>query len=236
MLISGFQKTTLLDYPGLVACTVFTGGCNMRCPFCHNAGIVLNPEDNISSDEVYRYINRRKFVYDGVCITGGEPTLNKDLPEFLYKIKSSGLKVKLDTNGLNPSAIMQLISGNLVDYIAMDIKSSVSNYDKASGIETIDTDRILMSIDYIMNCKIDYEFRTTLVKGIHTYDDMEEIGEMISGAKRYFLQSFKDSGDIIAKHDTSENKPVFDSFSEDELNHFLEIARITIPEATLRGV
>ena len=235
MVINGFQKTTLLDYPGHVAATVFTGGCNMRCPFCHNSSLVLNPENTISEKETLLYIIRRRHIYDGICVTGGEPTLNKDLPEFLFKIKNAGLKVKLDTNGLMPGAVMRLIDGHLVDYIAMDIKAGIDNYGNACGIWEINTDSILQSIDIIRHSGLDYEFRTTLVKGIHTYEDMESIGEMISGAKAYFLQSYKDSGDILAFKSPSENITL-SSFSDEELAKFLEIAKRYIPAAALRGV
>lgn len=235
MVINGFQKTTLLDYPGHVAATVFTGGCNMRCPFCHNASLVLNPENTISEKETLLYIIRRRHIYDGICITGGEPTLNKDLPEFIMQIKNAGLKVKLDTNGLMPGALITLIDGHLIDYIAMDIKSSIENYGTACGIWDVNTDNILKSIDIIRNSNLPYEFRTTLVKGIHTYEEMEDIAETIKGAKAYFLQSYKDSGDIIISKQNDDNLTL-SSFSEDELGRFLAIAKSKIPSASLRGI
>ena len=208
----------------------------MRCPFCHNSSLVLNPENTISEKETLLYIIRRRHIYDGICVTGGEPTLNKDLPEFLIKIKNAGLKVKLDTNGLMPGAVMRLIDGHLVDYIAMDIKAGIDNYGNACGIWNVNTDSILQSVDIIRHSGLPYEFRTTLVKGIHTYEDMESIGEMIAGADAYFLQSYKDSGDILYTKAPSEDTVSLSSFSDEELSKFLEIAKRYVPNASLRGV
>ena len=199
MIICGLQNTTLLDYPGHVAATVFLGGCNFRCPFCHNASIVVDPVNEISQEELMAFLVKRKGVLDGVCITGGEPTIYDDLYELIRNIKELGLLVKLDTNGTNPKAIRRLVEDKLVDYIAMDIKSSLSGYGKAVGIAGYDTSNIEESVRYIMECGVSYEFRTTLVKNIHTLDDMRGIVGLIGGAKAYFLQSYKDNDETIEK-------------------------------------
>lgn len=228
MKICGLQNTTLLDYPGKVACTIFTGGCNFRCPFCHNASLVIDPLTSYFEKDLFDFLNHRKKVLDGVCITGGEPTIWPDLDNLIFKIKALGLLVKLDTNGSNPNYIKKLIDNNLVNYIAMDIKSGPSRYNKAIGLDNFNIYFIKESIDIIMSSKIQYEFRTTLVKGIHILDDMNEIATMIKGADNYYLQSFKQNDNIL-------NDSGFDSFSTDELNEFLDIAK-TFSNAKLRGV
>lgn len=241
MIISGLQNTTLLDYPGLVAATLFLGGCNFRCPFCHNPSIVMESEPFMSLDKFRSFLKKRRGLIDGVCITGGEPSINADLPDIMSEIKSYGLKVKLDTNGSNPQMIEKVISNGLVDYIAMDIKSSLSGYGKAVGIENFDTaiieESIRIIMDANMDANMDYEFRTTLVKGIHTYNDMDEIIKLIWGAKAYYLQSYKDNELTIEK---IVNKNDYDnkcqSFTKNELEEFLKIARIGVPGAILRGV
>lgn len=247
MIISGLQNTTLLDYPGHVAATIFLGGCNYRCPFCHNASIVLEPVEGISRDELMSFLKKRRGVLDGVCVTGGEPTLHHDLLDMLEEIKALGLLVKLDTNGTNPGMIEDAVSGKLVDYIAMDVKSSLSGYGKAVGIAGYDTAVVEKSIRHIMNCGTNYEFRTTLVKNIHTLQDMKEIAALICGAKAYFLQSYRDNdstieklcmrpgaGDKAAVDDKLING--CDSFSKEELIQFLDIARSGVVNASLRGV
>ena len=186
MIIKGLQKLTLLDYPGKTACTVFTGGCNFRCPFCHNASLVndLN-SDEISESDFFELLNKKKNVLQGVCITGGEPTLMPDLSEFIAKIKKLGYLVKLDSNGYRPEVIKNLVHDNLIDYIAMDIKNSEEKYPLTTGIDNIDIAKIKESINFIMNCNIDYEFRTTVVKELHTSTDIEAIGLLIKDAKKY---------------------------------------------------
>lgn len=233
MPISGFMNTTLLDYPGKVAATIFFGGCNFKCPFCHNADLVLNPKDEFDENSILEFINKRKKILDGVCITGGEPTLNKNLPEFIYKIKSYGMLVKLDTNGTNPKMIRQLYEGHLIDYIAMDIKTSIDNYKKVAGVEILEINNICESVDFIMNSGIEYEFRSTLVKGLHELDDMKKIGGLINGAKAYYLQQYVDSDKTIA-HKTSD-ECLFGSFSKIEMNEFLIEAK-RFSNAFLRGV
>lgn len=235
MNINGFMKTTLLDYPGKVACTIFTSSCNLRCPFCQNADLVFNTSNEVyDQEDVLLYLAKRRKVLDGVCISGGEPTLQKDLSEFIYHIKSLGYSVKLDTNGFFPSVIKKLYEGNLLDYVAMDIKSSFAGYAMACGITDINLAPVKESIDYIMNCGVDYEFRTTLVKGIHSFDDMKDIADSINNAKAYFIQSYVHSDKIIG-HLTNTNLHM-SSFTPDELNTFLEIANKKIPAAKLRGM
>ena len=237
MIIGGFQTTTLLDYPGKVACTIFTAACNMRCPFCQNGDLITGSYENrYSEEEVLSYLSKRKDLLDGVCITGGEPTLQKDLAEFICKIKDLGLLVKLDSNGLNPDIIKMLYSGNLIDMVAMDIKSGPSTYGVACGVKNIDMNKIKESINFLMTSGIDYEFRTTLVKGIHTYEDMKEIGCLIKGAKDYYIQSYKESDKILGLMDGNEEAKSYTSFTRGELEQFLNIAKETIPNAMLRGV
>lgn len=229
MIIEGLQKTTLLDYPGYVACTVFAHGCNLRCPFCHNAGLVIRkPENIISIGELEAFLNRRKGILDGICLTGGEPLAQKDSVEFLEFLRPFGYKIKLDTNGFYPERLKEAIDKGLVDYIAMDIKSSRENYAKAVGIPDIDISQAEKSVKLIMDSGIDYEFRTTAVKGLHLVSDFEKIGEWLSGAKKYFIQQFIDSGDIISDGQ--------ESFSKEETQKLLAAVRKGIPNAEIRGL
>ncbi|MBQ3913454.1 MAG: anaerobic ribonucleoside-triphosphate reductase activating protein [Lachnospiraceae bacterium] len=230
MQIHGFAKLTLLDYPGRIAATVFTGGCNFRCPFCHNAVLVLDPNAQplIPEDEVLRELESRKNKLEGVCITGGEPTLNRDLPEFIEKVRALGLLVKLDSNGTAPDMIADLIDRGLIDYIAMDIKSSPEGYSKAVGLKDLSMDNIFRSVDLIMQSGIDYEFRTTVVDGIHTADDFKKTGIWIKGAKAYYLQQYKDSGDLIAPRGLA-------SPSKETLEKYREILLPYVPNTSIRG-
>lgn len=225
--IQGFQKLTLLDFPGKMACTVFTGGCNFRCPFCHNASLVKDPLCYTSSaNEVLEYLKKRKGILDGVCITGGEPLLQPDLEDYIKRIKELGYSVKLDTNGYLPDRLENLLKTGLIDYVAMDIKSSKNGYSKAAGID-IDIERIEKSVELLKNGDIPFEFRTTVVKGIHSVNDLKGIAEWIKGTKKYFLQKYKDSGDILGDG--------CDDFSESEMDEFLKIVKAVIPEAEIRG-
>lgn len=231
MLIGGFLPTTLLDYPEKLACTVFTCSCDFRCPFCQNSSLVLgNYPEILDEDFIIEKIEKRKNVLEGVCITGGEPTLQKDLICFLEKIKKMGLSIKLDTNGNHPQVIMDLYHNGLIDYVAMDIKSSKENYPLTCGIDSFQIASIEKSVDYLMHCGIKYEFRTTLVKGLHTIQDMKSIARWISGASAYFLQSYEESSDILS-HDFK-----MSAFSKEELEQFLDIAKKGIPNTFLRGV
>ncbi len=229
MIIEGLQKLTLLDYPGHVACTIFTHGCNLRCPFCHNAGLVVRPpESSISEEELAVFLNKRKGILDGICITGGEPMLQKDIIEFLRFLRGFGYKIKLDTNGFYPDKLEIALKEGLVDYVAMDIKSSPENYGRVVGIEDIDIAPVLKSVSLIMNSGIDYEFRTTAVKGLHSVSDFEKISTWLSGTKHYFIQQFIDSGDLIAGG--------LEAFSKEETAALLTAAKKHIESAQARGI
>ena len=195
----GLQKLTLLDYPGNMACTVFTGGCNYRCPFCHNRSLVfLNENDSeILVDDIMDYVRNRRKVLDGVCITGGEPTLHKGLKNFIKGIKELGLKVKLDTNGSNFSVVKDLVEQGLVDYIAMDIKNCPEKYPETIGLTAYDLSEVIKTKNYLLENHVEYEFRTTVVKQFHEVADIEKIGEWIKGARHYYLQNFEDHGSCI---------------------------------------
>lgn len=194
MQIFGLQKTTLLDYPGKLASVIFTGGCNMNCPFCHNSELITLPKSGkISEEEVFSHLIKRRSTLEGVVITGGECTLQKDLKDFCQKIKDLGYLIKIDTNGTNPDVIKSLASHNLIDYVAMDIKNSKEKYAATCGWDAIDLQKIEGSIDYLMENHIDYEFRTTVIPRFHTGEDMEKIGTWIQGAKVLYLQAFKKS-------------------------------------------
>ncbi len=199
MKFNGFQKLTLLDFPGHVACILFTAGCNFRCPFCHNAGLVthIDNENAFSEEEVLEYLKKRAGMLEGIVITGGEPLMQPELEDFIIKARELGYKIKLDTNGSYPEKLCSLIEKGLLDYVAMDIKNSLSKYPKTSGCENLDIEKIEKSIDLLMEGRVDYEFRTTVSEELHEEEDIEEIARRIKGAARYFLQNFSDSGDII---------------------------------------
>ena len=195
----GLQKLTLLDYPGNMACTVFTGGCNFRCPFCHNRSLVfLNENDSeIDTEDIFDFLKTRNRILDGVCITGGEPLLHKGIRAFIERVRKLGLKVKLDTNGSNFNMLKQLVGDGLVDYVAMDIKNCPEKYAMTIGLENYDLTEIEKSKNFLLEGKVDYEFRTTIVKQFHELEDLKKIGEWIRGAKHYYLQNFEDHGTCI---------------------------------------
>lgn len=207
MLIKGLQKTTLLDYPGMVACTIFTGGCNFRCPFCHNASLVVDKGNLIPIDsqrsnryteeEIFAFLGKRQGILDGVCITGGEPMIQKDLEQFIGKVKDLGFLVKLDTNGSDPERLEKMIEKKMIDYVAMDIKNCKEDYGKTIGIENFNTANIEKSVEILMRGHVPYEFRTTVVKEYHNEEQIRKIGKWIKGADQYYLQQFVDSGDLI---------------------------------------
>ncbi len=199
MNIQGFQKLTLLDFPGHMSCTVFTGGCNLRCPFCHNALLVENcpKKAAYSEEEILNFISKRNGLLDGVSITGGEPLLQPDIRSFIEKIKSAGFLVKLDTNGTYPTRLKELVNAGLVDYVAVDIKNSKSKYALTTGTAGALLPAIEESVSFLMEGHVPYEFRTTVVKEFHTVGDIVEIGRWISGCPAYFLQNFVDSGNLI---------------------------------------
>lgn len=230
MKILGLQKTTLLDYPGKLAATIFLAGCNMRCPFCHNMNIVedVSYEDSFSENQVLDFLNKRLGILEGVCITGGEPTLSLDLPDFIMKIKSLGLCVKLDTNGTNPNMIKNLIDNKVIDYIAMDIKSSLSDYSKVCNVPNINTNIIKESIEIIKSSPIDYEFRTTIISQYHNTSVIKEIGLLLNGANNYFLQSFSDS-QYVPNHDLT-------ACSKNTLLSYVDILNNYINHVEIRGI
>lgn len=232
MLISGLQKLTLLDYPGHVACTVFTGGCNFRCPFCHNAPLVL-PErlrgDADGEETVLQFLKRRQGVLEGVAITGGEPLLHPDMPDFLRKIRAMGYKIKLDTNGSFPERLAALVEEGLVDRVAMDVKNAPALYAETVGLTQLDLEALARSKDFLLQGRVDYEFRTTVVRGLHTAESLKEAAAWIHGAREYYLQQYKNSGEVIAEEG-------LEAFSEDEMRALLNEVREIIPTAKLRGL
>jgi pyruvate formate lyase activating enzyme len=229
MKIHGLQKMTLLDYPSKVAATVFLGGCDFRCPYCHNFEIVDGSMAPIMDDtELFAFLQKRKGLLDGVVITGGEPCIYKELPSLISEIKGMGYLVKLDTNGNHPHVVKSLLSEDLIDYIAMDIKNSPAKYSLTSGLPTVDANTIKKSIDLIMNSGIDYEFRTTVIHEHHNVSDFEEIGKWIEGAKAYYLQQFTDRDTVPDKTLTSPSK--------EDMQLFLKTVQKYVPAAALRGV
>lgn len=230
MKIYGLNKTTLLDYPGRVAATIFLGGCNFRCPFCQNSSLVLSPDrqPEIPEEEVLSFLKKRKGILEGVCVTGGEPTLSPELPEFLKKIQDLGYPVKLDTNGSRPQVLKDLASRNLIQMTAVDIKACPNNYPSLCGLVHPDLDSIKETVDFLINGSLDYEFRTTVVRELHTEQDFIQIGQWIAGAKAYYLQAYRDSEEVL--------QPGFSSYSQKELMYFRDILKRTIPLVDLRGI
>lgn len=216
MIIYGFQKMTLLDYPGKVACTLFTGGCNFRCPFCHNAMLVteLDRDNYYTDEEIFDYLKKRVGILDGVCITGGEPLMNDDIDEFIGRIRALGYSIKLDTNGSYPEKLEKLLKDGLVDYVAMDIKNTPEKYAETIGVKRFDFTPVKQSMELLMNGTVPYEFRTTVVNEFHTVQDIEEIAEMIAGARGYFLQNFVDSGSLIGSELTPVTKEIIRKMKE----------------------
>ena len=232
MQIKGFQKTTFIDYPNKVASLVFTGGCNFRCPFCHNGGLVLNPNKypTILPETVYQHLEKRKGVIEGLVITGGEPTLMPGLKAFIKSVKALDIAVKLDTNGSRPELLKDLINENLVDYFAMDIKHTCDKYDLATGPSKVDMNKIKASIDMIMSSHVDYEFRTTVIKGMHSQADILGMTQLISGAKNYILQQYvKTEGELMPN--------TFRSFTSQELQDMIDNleGKHTIKNFRVRG-
>lgn len=230
MLIKGLQKLTLLDFPEKMACTLFTFGCNFRCPFCHNASLVLadRADDSITlEEEFFSFLQKRRGMLEGVCISGGEPTLQPDLPDFIRRIRDLGFAVKLDTNGYRPAVLRALIDGGLVDYVAMDVKNSLSRYPETVGIARFDTAPLEESMDLLMENRVPFEFRTTLVRGLHTPESIAEMGKRLAGEERFFLQTFEDSGDLIADG--------LSGFDREETETLLAVLCNYVPNAQIRG-
>ena len=232
MQIKGLQKLTLLDYPGLVACTVFLNGCNFRCPFCHNADLVLHgaeeSEMSISMQELESFLKKRQGVLEGVCVSGGEPLIHPQVEVLLQSIKQLGYKVKVDTNGSFPQRLKQLVDRELVDYVAMDIKNAPEKYSQSVGLKNFDLSPVQESVDFLLSGNIDYEFRTTVVKELHEKEDFISIGKWITGAKRYFLQNFVESESIIQNG--------LHSYEKQELEGFQNLLKLTVPNTKIRGI
>ena len=229
MKINGFQKLTLLDFPEKMACIIFTAGCNFRCPFCHNASLVTHIDNDAAytEEEIFSYLEKRKGLLEGVCISGGEPLLQPDIEEFIKKIKAMGYAVKLDTNGSFPEKLIHLAESGLIDYVAMDIKNCKEKYALTAGNEALNIGDIEKSVDFLLRGTVDYEFRTTVEDSLHTVEDIEKIADWIKGAKRYFLQNFTDSGDIIGEK--------MNSVEKEKINAMLKTALIKGLQAKIRN-
>jgi len=237
MLIGGLQKTTLIDFPGRVAATIFTVGCNFRCPFCHNKDLVTvnnfkkSSFEQVQEEELFRFLESRKGILDGVCITGGEPTIQKDIIDFCRKLKDLSLEVKLDTNGTRPGVIDKLLKDNLVDYIAMDVKNDFDNYKKAVGLKT-DIEKVVESLKKIIQAKIEFELRTTVVPGIHNKANLEKLaGQLKELSSRSFLvlQNFQPQNCLDDKLCSKE------PFTSKELDKMLKAVKKILPKSKIRG-
>ena len=229
MNIGGLQKMTLLDYPGKVACTVFLTGCNLRCPFCHNAGLVLPEQQTpgMTTEALLDFLADRRGKLDGVCITGGEPTIHKDLPQLIADIRKLGFSVKLDTNGTNPQMLASLLEAGLLDYVAMDIKNSPRRYaETCGGVDVLKA--VERSKDLLLQGTVDYEFRTTVCKPFHDPRGIRELAQWIAGAKRYFLQGFVDSGNLVGEG--------AEPLSGEEMQALAYVAQVFVPNTQIRGL
>lgn len=229
MIIGGLTNLTLLDYPDKVACTVFTVGCNFRCPFCHNNGLVNgNYGEQLSQVEVLRFLQRRRAVLEGMCLTGGEPLIQTGVAEFLQAVKALGYAVKLDTNGAYPERLKSLVDKGLVDYVAMDVKNSRERYAQTAGCQTVDLTKVEQSVEYLKSGVVDYEFRTTVTGNLHDEQSVEAMARWLEGSKRLYLQKFVNSGDLI--------NPDTTGCDDDVLYRYLDIVRKYVPTAELRGL
>lgn len=227
MKICGIEKFSMVDWDTKIVCTLFASGCNFRCPFCHNASLALSNQAPLDENEIFDYLEKRKGLLDGVCVSGGEPTLSHDLEDFIGKIKALGYKVKLDTNGSNPTMVQNLINKGLVDYIAMDIKNSPEKYATTTGLASISLDNILESVRIIKSSGIAHEFRTTIIKEFHTENDLKRIADIVDGCDGYFLQQYVDRDSCISHGFT----PIDKTTAENWLNHFIGKAK----RSSLRG-
>ena len=229
MKIHGLQKMTLLDYPGRVACTIFFGGCDMRCPFCHNAELLDGTAPPVMEEkELLMFLKKRQGLLDGVAITGGEPLLQPDIARFAEKVRALGYPIKLDTNGTHPDRLRKMIRNDLVQYVAMDIKNSPERYAETAGMNDIDIGPIRESVSMLLENTIDYEFRTTTVAELHNDDSFEKIGRWINGARRYYLQRFTDRETVPFQG--------LHSPTEEQMKHWADIVRPYVPAVELRGV
>ena len=229
MKICGMEKMSLVDYDGKVSATLFTAKCNFRCGFCHNSPLVIDADNqaSLNNEEIFSYLKKRQGILDGVCITGGEPTLEKELPLFIEKVKNLGYAVKLDTNGTNPETVKNLAKNGLVDYFAMDIKNDKENYNDIIGLTKFDTSKVEQTVEFFLTNNVDYEFRTTLIAEYHKKENIKNIGEWIKGAKKYFFQKFKAGENCISQGLTA--------IEESKAKEFLEIIKIYVPNTKLRG-
>lgn len=230
MVFYGFQKLTLLDFPGKMACLLFTGGCPFRCPFCHNAGLVTDMSDAVTyeEEEIIAFLQKRKGLLEGVCITGGEPLMHTGLADFIRKVRSLGYAVKLDTNGAYPDQLAALIEEGLLDYVAMDIKNTPEKYAATIELSDYDLSAVQRSIALLKEGRVAYEFRTTVVEEFHTVEDIEEIARWIAGTPRYFLQNFVDSGHLIGGD--------LHAVSPETMQEMQRCALAFVPNTALRGV
>ncbi|SFP99491.1 pyruvate formate lyase activating enzyme [Oscillibacter sp. PC13] len=230
MLFCGLQKLAMVDYPGKLAATVFTGGCNLQCPFCHNALLVtrLNETPSLTETEILDFLSSRQKLLDGVVLTGGEPLLHPDAADFLRKVRAMGFFVKLDTNGCFPNRLAPLLAEGLVDYVAMDIKNCLEKYSETCGVSEMDLAPVLESIRLLRNSGVEFEFRTTAVRELHTADDFLAIGRWLEGAPQYFIQNFVDSGNLI--------ETGYHGFTPQELQCFADLVRPYFGTVALRGV
>ena len=231
MILTGLQKLTLLDYPGAVACTIFTGGCNGRCPFCHNSSLVLPDriESRLTEEDALQFLQKRKGLLDGVAISGGEPLLQPDLADFLRRIKDLGYKIKMDTNGFFPDRLRKVVEEGLADRIAMDVKNAPDRYPETVGLANPDMGAVTASKEYLLAFGGDYEFRTTVVRGLHRREDIAEAARWIAGAREYYLQQYVDSGDILQAEG-------LEAYTPEQMEQFRIAAARYVPSVQLRGV
>ena len=227
--IQGLQKLTLLDYPGKVACTVFFGGCNLRCPFCHNGELVTGKVPAALDDrELLDFLRRRQGLLDGVCFTGGEPLLCPGLTDLLRAVRELGYSIKLDTNGFRPEKLRELVTAGLVDYVAMDVKNCPSRYAETAGLPSLDLAPFRESLRFLLSGQVDYELRTTVVREFHDGESLEELARWISGARRYFLQPFVDRDTVLS--------PGLHPYSDAEMKKLLTRVKAVLPVTELRGI
>ena len=230
MRICGLQKLSMVDYPDRLAATVFTGGCDLRCPFCHNAPLVTRVAQTpvLSREEVLSFLASRRGLLDGVVLSGGEPLLQPDAADFLREVRALGFQVKLDTNGCHPGPLADILEHRLADYVAMDIKNDREHYPETVGLPDFDLRPVEESVRLLRDGAVDYEFRTTVVRGLHTAERMEAIGRWLEGSPRYVLQKFVNSGDLVGQG--------CQGLEEDEMEALAEAARPWFQRVQLRGV
>ena len=228
MIIGGLQRTSTIDFPGRLSCVVFARGCDLDCFYCHNRELLAPGGGAISQEEVLAFLEKRRGLLDGVVVSGGEPTLQPDLPGFLRQVKAMDYQVKLDTNGGRPEVLKKLVENDLLDYVAMDIKNSPGRYGETAGLPGLDVLKIQDSVELLKKGRTDYEFRTTVTRELHGKEELKKIGEWLRGSRRYFLQNYRDSRGVI--------RPGFTGYSREQLERFREMLLDDIPEVGIRGV